>query len=61
VLQKTILPNDLVEDVLAYMTIDSRQRVVQEVDVRVTVDCTRQADSLLLATAQIDTLQVQEV
>lgn len=43
-----------VEDVSAHVDVHGRQRVVQQVDVCVTVDCSRQTDPLLLASRQVD-------
>jgi hypothetical protein len=46
----------ILKDVAADMHVDGRQRVVQDVDVRVGVRRARDGDALLLAAAQIDAL-----
>ena len=57
-LEKTLWTDDLVEDVFADVRVDGAQRVVQNVDVGVLVDGSRQTYTLLLTTAQIDTLML---
>ena len=56
VLEQTLRSDDLLENVLADVTVDGAQRVVEEVEVPVGVDGARQADALLLTAAQVDTL-----
>jgi hypothetical protein len=47
---------DLFKDVLSDVGVDRRQRVVEQVEVGVVVDCPGQADALLLAAGQVDPL-----
>jgi hypothetical protein len=54
--QRAARPQHVVKNVLAHMRVHSGQRVVQQVDVRVSVDCPRQGDSLFLAARQVNTL-----
>ena len=49
-------PDNLVKDVLANMRVNSTEWIIQEVDVGIIVDGSRQTDSLLLATTQVDAL-----
>ena len=61
VLEQTVVSDDLLKDVLPHMTVNCRQRVVQQVHVCVTVHGPRQADPLLLATAQVNALKKDKV
>ena len=54
--QETPGPDDVVKDVLADVGIHGAERVVKEIDVRIVVDGSSQANSLLLSTTKIDTL-----
>ena len=56
--EHTVWTNHLLEDVFADMRVDGGERVVQKVDVGVTVDGTRQTDALLLSSAQINALKM---
>ena len=48
-------PRDhILKDVLTHVSIHGAERVVKEIDVSLGVYCPRQADSLLLASAQVD-------
>ena len=49
VLERPIGAHDFVEDVLGHVGVDCRQRVVQQVDVRLPEDGPGQAHPLLLA------------
>ena len=57
VFEKALGPDDLLEEVLAHMGIHSGQGVVQEVDVWAAVGSPGQADPLLLASRQVNTLE----
>lgn len=48
VLQQSLWADDLIKDVFPYVSIDSRQRVIQQVDGTITVDGPGQAHPLLL-------------
>lgn len=50
----------MLEEVLANMCIHSRERVIQDVDVRIVVHCPGQADPLLLASTQVNALNGKE-
>ena len=54
--QQTLTTYDVLEDVLAHVAVHGRQRVVQQVGVRVTVHGTGQAHALLLTSAHVDAL-----
>ena len=56
VLQQTLGPDDLLEDVFAHVGIHSAEWVVQQIDVSVIVHSSGQAHSLLLSSTQVDTL-----
>lgn len=60
VLQQSLWTNDLIKDVFSYMSINSGQRVIQQVDRLVTVDSSGQAHSLLLTSRQIYSLNERE-
>lgn len=55
-LQQALWSDDLLEDVLPHVGVHSRERVVQQVVITVTVDRPSQAHTLLLATRQVNTL-----
>ena len=48
--------DDLLKDVFPDMRVDGREWVVQEVDVCLLVDCSRQTHPLLLTSTQVDPL-----
>ena len=51
--------DDFVENVLAYMAVDSAQGVIEEVYIHIGIHGTSQTYTLFLTTAQIDALQRQ--
>ena len=59
VLEASCRAYNLLKYVLPDMRIDSGERVVQQVDVIVEVDCARKWDALLLSTRQVDPLKPQ--
>lgn len=56
-LQQPFWPQHMLEEVLANVSIYSRQGVVQDIDVCIAVHCPGQADSLLLAPTQVNALE----
>ena len=48
--------DDLLKDVFPDVRVDGRERVIQEVDVCLLVDCSRQTHPLLLTSTQVDPL-----
>lgn len=55
-LQRPLWPDQVVKDVFGHMGVHSRQWVVQQVDVSVTVQSPCQTYSLSLSTRQVDAL-----
>ena len=55
-LEQTVRTDDLVEDVSTNVSVNSRERVVEEIDSTVLIHGPRQAHSLLLTAAQVDAL-----
>lgn len=60
VLQQSLWADHLFKDVFSYVSVDGRQRVVQQVDGPVTVHGPGQADPLLLTSGQIHTLNTDK-
>lgn len=60
VLQKALRADDVFEEGFAHMRVYGTERIVQQVDIVLAVHRTRQTHALLLPTAQVDTLHVQE-
>ena len=56
-LKQTVRPDDLLKDVFADVGVDGTERVIQEVDIPVLIDGSRQTHPLLLAAAQVDALR----
>lgn len=48
-----VLPDGIVEDVIAHMGVQGTERVIQDVDGAVAVEGSRQADALPLPTAKV--------
>ena len=56
IFQNAIPANHPIEQVPSHVTINSGEGVVKEVDIRVTIHRTCQADTLLLTSTQVGTL-----
>ena len=56
-LQRPLWTDEVVKDVFGNMGVHSGQRVVQQVDISVTVQGSGQAHPLSLATGEVDPLQ----
>ena len=55
--EKSVLTYDVVEELFSHVTVHCWQRVVHDIDVRITVYCPSKADSLFLSPTHIDSLQ----
>ena len=58
IFQKSLRSNDLIKDMSAHVRIDSREWVIEQVDVLILVYSASQTYSLLLASWQIHTLLI---